>query len=89
MSELLLGSHYAVASNDVCMPKRVRGLGLPNFKWMNVALRARWLWLRHTDRDMPWAELDIKVPPEATQIYHAAMFVLVGDGKSSDFWLER
>lgn len=78
-----------MAWKDVCTPKWVGGLGLPDFKWMNVALRVRWLWLRCTDGTRPWAEFDIKVPKEVRQVYQAAVFVDVGNGRSSFFWEDR
>jgi hypothetical protein len=34
-----------VAWDRVCMPKEFGGLGIPNLRKLNLALRAWWLWL--------------------------------------------
>jgi hypothetical protein len=39
------GDHCLVVWDKVCTPKKWGGLGIPNLKMMNVALRTRWLWL--------------------------------------------
>jgi hypothetical protein len=40
------GGHCLVVWDKVCTPKKWGGLGIPNFKMMNVALKTRWLWLQ-------------------------------------------
>jgi hypothetical protein len=39
------GGHCLVAWDRVCMPKEFGGLGIPNLRKLNLALRAWWLWL--------------------------------------------
>jgi hypothetical protein len=39
------GGHFLVAWDIVCMPKEFEGLGIPNLRKMNLALRVCWLWL--------------------------------------------
>lgn len=43
------GGQCAVAWDTVCTPKWCGGLGLPNLRWLNMALRARWAWLKRVD----------------------------------------
>ena len=42
------GGNCSVAWPTVCAPKWAGGLGIPDLKWMNIAMQARWPWLaRH------------------------------------------
>jgi hypothetical protein len=59
------GGHCLVAWDKVCAPKEWGGLGIPNIKMMNLALRTRWLWLQRTEDSKPWKELNIQVPKMA------------------------
>jgi hypothetical protein len=53
------GGHCLVAWDRVCMPKELGGLGIINLRKMNIALRARWLWLSRVEASRPWKEFDI------------------------------
>lgn len=64
------GRNCAVAWENVCRPKWAGGLGIPNLRWLNKALQARWPWLQRTDTERPWAEFDIGVPAESTVLPH-------------------
>lgn len=83
------GGQCTVAWDSVCTPKWAGGLGLPNLKWMNVAMQARWPWLQRTDPSRPWSEFDIEVSKEARQIYRVATCWQVGDGMRARFWEDR
>lgn len=74
------GGQCAVAWSTVCTSKWSGGLGIPNLRWLNFALRARWLWLKCLDGSMPWAEFDLNVSPESRAIYQATVFVDLRDG---------
>lgn len=67
-------------------------MGLPNLRWLNFAMRARWLWLKRVNVSRPWAAINIQVPPESHAIYQAAVFMDIGDGRTSFFskvrWLQ-
>ncbi|KAM0859252.1 hypothetical protein ACQ4PT_047323 [Festuca glaucescens] len=76
------GGSCAVAWNLVCQPKSLGGLGLHNFRWLNVALRTRWLWLQRTDGSKPWLGLDVQVGCEACTLFNASVQIEVGDGAS-------
>jgi hypothetical protein len=39
----VLGGHYLVAWDRVCMSKEFDGLGIPNLRKMNLGLQVRWL----------------------------------------------
>ena len=79
------GGHCLVAWERVCMPKHLGGLGIPNLRLMNHALRARWLWLSRTDSSKPWSEFNIQVPRVARGLFEVATTSVVGDGASTLF----
>jgi hypothetical protein len=79
------GGHCLVASDKVCMPKELGGLGIPNLRLMNMALGKRWLWLKPVDDSKPWKEFDIQVPALAQQIFDAATSSILGDRESTFF----
>ena len=47
------GGNCAVAWDSVCAPKWAGGLGIPNLRWLNVAMQARWPWLQWVDSSRP------------------------------------
>ncbi|KAM0855047.1 hypothetical protein ACQ4PT_050004 [Festuca glaucescens] len=83
------GGHCLVAWDKVTSPKRCGGLGIPNLRLLNVALRCRWAWLQRTDPAKAWAEFDLKVPPLARALADSAMVVSLGNGESALFWKDR
>ena len=83
------GGHCLVAWERVCMPKRLGGLGIPNLRLMNHALRARWLWLSRTDSSKSWSEFNIQGPRVVRHLFEAATTSVVGDGSSTFFWVDR
>jgi hypothetical protein len=76
---------YTVAS---CGSGRTRSAGGTAWwlKWLNAALRVRWIWLQKTDASKPWTGLEFKVLPEATVILNASVAISVGDGARIMFW---
>jgi hypothetical protein len=80
------GGHCLVAWDKVCTTKKWGGLGIPNLRMMNVALRTRWLWLQRVDESKPWRELNIQVPQLARQLFEGATYSVLGDGASTFFW---
>lgn len=83
------GGQCSVAWEDVCSPRWAGGLGIPNLKWLNVAMQARWPWLKRTDPSRPWREFDISVPQESMQICKAATWTKIGNGNTALFWEDR
>ena len=80
------GGNCAVAWDSVCTPKWAGGLGLPNLRWLNVAMQARWLWLQRVDTSRPWREFKIRAPPEARHLFQAAITSDVHCGLTMLFW---
>jgi hypothetical protein len=80
------GGNCLVAWDAVCQPKHLGGLGFHNLRWLNAALRARWIWLQKTDPSKPWAGLNFNVLPAATAIFNASTSVSIGDGAMTLFW---
>lgn len=83
------GGKCAVAWEALCRPRWAGGLGVPNLRWMNVALQTKWLWLQRADRSRPWAEFKFSVPDEARGLFQAAARVSLGDGHTALFWEDR
>ena len=82
------GGHCIIAWNQVCSPKEHGGLGVPNLRYLNSALRARWPWLQRTDSTRPWSEFNIQVSDESMGIYKAATRCTLGDGEMARFWTD-
>lgn len=83
------GGKCAVAWETLCRPKWAGGLGVPNLRWMNVALQAKWLWLQRTDKSRPWAEFAFSITEEARGLFQAATRLILGDGQTALFWEDR
>ena len=83
------GGNCSVAWPVVCAPKWAGGLGIPDLKWMNIAMQARWQWLAQTDNSRPWSEFTISLPKAARQLCNAAMHKTVRDGRQALFWEDR
>ncbi|KAM0845794.1 hypothetical protein ACQ4PT_056118 [Festuca glaucescens] len=80
------GGSCTVAWHLVCQPKALGGLGLMNLRWMNVALRARWIWLSRADHSKPWSGLDVQVGPESQALFNASVRFVLGNGASVLLW---
>lgn len=78
-----------VAWEAVCAPKWVGGLGVPNLKWLHIAMQSRWPWVQHTDQSRPWEEFEIKVPEESMMICAAGSCSVLGNGMHTLFWEDR
>ncbi|KAE8818702.1 hypothetical protein D1007_03520 [Hordeum vulgare] len=82
------GGHCVVAWDQVCTPKAIGGLGVPNLRLLNAALRAKWPWLERTDPNRPWKEFNLQVSCKSLGIYRAATRYVLGDGESARFWTD-
>jgi hypothetical protein len=74
------GGNCLVAWDALCAPKCLGGLGLPNLRWMHVALRARWIWLQRTDRTRAWSGLQFAINKDASALFNACVDIKVGSG---------
>lgn len=77
-----------VAWDLVCSPKEYGGLGVPNLRLLNTALRSRWSWLARIDPDSPWAECSVQVSSDSMVIYRAATKCNIGEGFTTLFWTD-
>ncbi|XP_024315682.1 uncharacterized protein LOC112271026 [Brachypodium distachyon] len=82
------GGHCLVAWKDVCCLREIVGLGIPNLKLLNLALRTRWGWLCRADPTRPWAEFNIQIPEHARALCEAAIEVARGNGEALHFWYD-
>jgi hypothetical protein len=80
------GGCCAVAWNLVCQPKALGGLGLHNLRYLNIALRTRWLWLQRTDHSKPWTGLNLEVGDASRGLFNASVSITIGSGVSTLFW---
>ncbi|KAM0866672.1 hypothetical protein ACQ4PT_042492 [Festuca glaucescens] len=80
------GGHCIVAWQAVCKPKYLGGLGLHNQRWLNAALRARWIWFQKTSLQRPWSGLQFSVCSEAHSLVTASTTIEVRNGSVVLFW---
>ncbi|PNT61457.1 hypothetical protein BRADI_5g15442v3 [Brachypodium distachyon] len=80
------GGHCLVARDAVCAPKRVGGLGIPNLRLLNLALKAKWCWQERTEPWRSWQDLGISVPAGSVTLFEATTSVILGNGAGSRFW---
>jgi hypothetical protein len=78
-----------VGWQNVCRPHKSGGLSIHNLEVLGWSLNLRWLWLKKTQPDRPWASFDIQVLPCADVIFTASVCSVVGDGDVTLFWLDR
>jgi hypothetical protein len=73
----------------VCRPLDLGGLGLHNLEVLGWALNMRWLWMKKTQPNPMWADLKIRVHPNAAAMFECSMVSLAGDGSQTSFWTDR
>jgi hypothetical protein len=83
------GGHCVVGWNKVSKPLSLGGLGIHNLEILGWALNPRWLWLKKTQSDRPWAEFDVQVHHNVTAMFSASICSIVGDGAGTLFWTDR
>jgi hypothetical protein len=83
------GGHCLVAWDKVASPKLLGGLGIPNLKLLNLALRCRWSWLQKVDPSKAWADFNIQTPSLCSAIVDAATYYELGNGERALFWKDR
>jgi len=69
----------------VTRPPELGGLGITNLQQLGWALRARWLWLKKTEPDKPWAFLPIQVHQSVKSFFSVAITSEVGNGRNTLF----
>jgi hypothetical protein len=83
------GGHCLVGWERVYRPPDLGGLGILNLETLGWALHMRWMWLRKTQPDRPWTELNIQVHPNVSAMFSASVIFVVGDGTATCFWTDR
>jgi hypothetical protein len=83
------GGHCLVAWQRVCRPTNLGGLGILNLEMLSWALQMRWLWLKRTQPERPWTNMDIQVHSNVKALFSISVTSLVGDGRSTYFWTDR
>ena len=83
------GGHCLVAWGKTCQPHELGGLGISDLKRLSWALRMRWIWLKKTEPNRPWATLPVQVPGEVQTFFKIAVFSVVGSGTNTLFWIDR
>lgn len=72
-------------------PRELGGLGVLDPSRFGQALRLRWLWLRRTKPDCPWALLSTIEDQTLLTFFNRSVHITVGDGTrvlfSSDPWI--
>jgi hypothetical protein len=74
-----------IACLKVTRPKELGGLGISNLQNLNGALRVRWLWLKKTEPNKPWASFHIRVTSAIHDLFSMAMAIKLGDGNNTLF----
>ena len=70
-------------------PIDLGGLGILDLEILGWALRMRWLWLKKTQPDRPWAGLDVQVHPNSVAMFSTSVISIVGDGYKTLFWCDK
>jgi hypothetical protein len=65
------------------------GLGIHNLEVLGWALNLRWLWLKKTQPERPWADFLFKVHSNVEALFSASVHTTVGDGSRTLFWTDR
>jgi hypothetical protein len=81
--------HCLVRWERVCRPLDLGGLGIHNLEILGWALNMRWIWLKKTQPDRIWSDLDIKINTNVAAMLACSMVSLVGDDTQTCFWTDR
>jgi hypothetical protein len=84
-----MSGHCLVAWSTVTKSKEMGGLGITDLKTLGKALRVRWMWLKKTELEKPWASLLLQFNPCGEALFYMAVTTNVGDGTNSLFWKDR
>jgi hypothetical protein len=84
-----MGGHCLVAWNKVTRPKELGGLCISHLQHMCWALRLRWLWLKKTKPDRPWAAFNFHVHPSVLAFFSVAVSSEVDNGRNTLFWTDK
>ena len=74
------GGLCLVAWDAICKPIELGGLGVKDLRSQGLALRARWEWLRRTDRSRPWQGLPRLRDTDAAAVFDSLVKIVPGRG---------
>jgi hypothetical protein len=83
------GGHCLISWPKVTRAKVLGGLSISHLQSLNWALRVRWLWLKKTDPDKPWASFHLHSGQISQRLFDMAVATEIGDGTMTLFWLDR
>ncbi|KAF8731380.1 hypothetical protein HU200_016438 [Digitaria exilis] len=80
--EMANGGQCQVAWPVVCRPIEYGGLGIHDLQLAAYSLRLRWLWLKRTDANRPWRDLDLSFgeDPLVAAMFQSSVDIHLGDG---------
>jgi hypothetical protein len=67
-------------------PLALGGLGIVDLKLRCQVLQAYWLWLEHTQSEIPWVAIRAKTDAAIAAFFRASTHWLLGDGELITFW---
>ncbi|KAF8718683.1 hypothetical protein HU200_024983 [Digitaria exilis] len=86
--EMANGGQCQVAWPVVCRPIEYGGLDIQDLQLAAYSLRLRWLWLKRTDANRPWRDLDLSFgkDPLVAAMFQSLVDIHLGDGALALFW---
>ena len=69
----------------VCRAKELGGLGISDLKYLGIALRVRWPWLKKSEPNTPRASLPLQVSKDVECLLSLAIIIEIGDGANTLF----
>jgi len=88
-TDQVAGGKCRVAWTVACRPKDLGGLGLIDLRRFGIALQLRWEWKRRMQAYLPWVPLPSPDNKTLASTFLAATDVVLGDGNTAIFWLDR
>lgn len=82
------GGKCLVNWKQVCLPKKLGGLGIPCLTQKSEAMRCRWLWLSWMEPDRPWHGLPLPINSAVRALFEASVEIIIGNGANTKFWTD-
>jgi hypothetical protein len=80
-----LGGHCLITWPKVTRPMELRGLGIPDLKNLNGALRLSWLWLRKIEPNKPWTSFSFQANADLKAFFSMVVVTEIGDDTNTLF----
>jgi hypothetical protein len=82
------GGACKVAWPIVTSPRELGGLGIPDLRFLRLALRLRWEWKRRESPEEAWARLPAPAEQTVALMFQASTTFSVGNGERALFWTD-